>query len=145
MKRLLCAVFLGVLFGAVSIAAADTAVFNTKVVCDMNEDGFWGGTGDGHNGNVQITSTGALKFKMDGLPPHETFYCELLCTLNGIVVEVGTTGCGTTTADGKANFNVKNFVDPAILCRGPVIRLFSESGECDSGYGSGEEGSSNPE
>jgi hypothetical protein len=137
------AMLLATLWTGQSVAA----IFKSKVVCNVNGDLVTGGDGDGRKGVAKITELGTLKFEMKDLPPNTAFSCELICTGNSLPptvtsLEAFVSDCGTTNASGKADFQVKNFVDPAILCRGPVIKLSSVEGDCETGFGSGSDFSS---
>jgi hypothetical protein len=147
MKKLAIGWFIIAMVGA---TFADLAVAGSKyeapVVCDLNNDGTIGGDGDGVDGTVTITKAGKLTFSMEGLTPGTTFSCELVCTGESVYVGVDA-NCGTAGSNGKVFTTIRDFVDFATLCRGPVMKFTASVpegpiGECISGWGTGGDGGS---
>lgn len=144
---------LSALFAAVLLASFSTApvladpLIKSQVVCDLDDDGDFGGVGDGRLGVVKITDTGVFKFEMKDMSPITTYSCELHCAndvsgANPTGLRDSEANCGTTDGNGKADFTILNFTDPAVLCRAPSIRILGTGDqaddECNSGYGTDE-------
>lgn len=139
MRKLVTGCFIVALVTAawIGIAVAGS-VFEAPVVCDLNSDGTWGGDGDGTGGTISISKAAKLTFTMEGLSPGTAFSCYLDCTGNTPYAGVGFGECGTAGSNGKVSFTLRDAVDFAILCRGPVVKFWTnEGGECETGWGTG--------
>lgn len=118
------------------------SVFESPVVCDLNSDGTWGGDGDGTGGTVVITKAGKFTFSMEGVVPGTEFFCELICTGEPVYVGTEAGNCGTAGSNGKVSVTIRDAVDFATLCRGPVVVFATDNpengwGQCETGWGTG--------
>jgi hypothetical protein len=137
MRKILCTLFIGSLLCTAWTGSASAAgnLLNSPLVCTTDGVNF-GGAGDPW-GLVQLTRTGQLHVALKNLTPDEQATCVLECTQGGNF-SGAPTPCGTANSSGKINFSLHNFIDPAALCRGPLVTVtLSGGGECDQGWGAG--------
>ena len=135
MKRL---IGLLIVLVASSVAWPDAhavTFLNSTLTCDSDNDGTSGSPTDA-KGKVVIMSNGTFKLTLSGVPADTQAGCQLVCFVNQIFGESFL--CGTANAAGKISFTLKEAIDPAALCSGPIAAVgLSGGGGCFTGWGTG--------
>lgn len=137
-KRLI-GLLVALLVSSVAWTDAHAATFlNATLVCDSDGNGTVGSPTDA-KGKVVIMSNGTFKVTLSGLSAGTSAQCQIFCAGSGTSGDLFP--CGTANAAGRLSFTLKEAIDPAALCQGPLVLMVvstaSTFASCQTGSGTG--------